>query len=168
VLLRIIGVERERPPDRAVGIGWRKLVRIEQPCLRPVVEIGDFRQHVFRRRAVDNVATGEEGERPETRAATQEEAARGIGHEFRRIADEERGIDAGWVFSNACHPRCSRTLKVAAYRPVIMARSDFGTSKAITTWTTRKPTIAAMAKKCTERATSKPPNVAVSSCKLPR
>src|SRR5262249_55402934 len=38
VLLRIIGVERKRAPDRAVGIGRRKLVRIEQPCLRPVVE----------------------------------------------------------------------------------------------------------------------------------
>ena len=101
VLLRIIGVERKRPPDRAVGVGRRKLVRIEQPCLRPVIEIGNFHQHVFRRRSVDDVAAGEEGERPETRAAAQEEAARGIGHESRSILDEERGIDAGWALSNA-------------------------------------------------------------------
>jgi hypothetical protein len=39
-------------------------------------------------------------------------------------------------------------LNVDSYLPVIMAR-DFGTSKAMTTWTTTKPTIAAIAKKCT-------------------
>ena len=85
----------------ATGRFRRKLVRIEQPCLRPVVEIGNLHQHVFRRRAVDDVAAGEKDERPETRAAAQEQAPRRSRHEFRRILDEELRIDARWVFSNA-------------------------------------------------------------------
>ena len=56
---------------------------------------------MFRRRSVDDVAAGEEGERPETRAAAKEEAARGIGHEFGSIPAEQLGIDARWVFTNA-------------------------------------------------------------------
>jgi hypothetical protein len=68
-VLRVIGIERKRPPHRAVRVGRRELVRIEQPCLRSIVETGNLHQYLFRRRPVDNVAAGEKSQCAEARAA---------------------------------------------------------------------------------------------------
>ncbi len=63
----VIGVERKRPRDHAVGIRRRQLVGIEQQRLRAVVESGNLAQHALGAGAVEDVAAGEESERAEAR-----------------------------------------------------------------------------------------------------
>src|SRR6185437_8919299 len=136
----IIGVERKRPGDGAVGESRRQLGAAEQRGLRAVVERRNLSQHALRGITVDDVAAGQKRQRTEASRAAQETAPRRIGHELGGILDQEFWIDArdDYAFAHG-----------ASYLPVTMARRLFGTSSANKTCTIRKPTIAAMAKKCT-------------------
>ena len=73
--------------------------------LRKVADDPDLelRQRVLGGGAVDDVATRQQRECAEARAAAQERAPGGIGHQLRRILDQQPGIDAGscvsWIWS---------------------------------------------------------------------
>src|SRR5207302_11193466 len=95
VLDRIVGVERERTRDRALRIGRREPVRIEQPALYAIVEIGNLHERVLGRGLIDDVAAGQESERAEARAATQEQPARRVGHQLGGVLYQELGVETG-------------------------------------------------------------------------
>ena len=145
LLFGIVGVERKRARDRALGIGLGQAVGIEQPRLHPVVELRHDAQRLLGGRPVDDVAAGEQGQRAEACRIAQKQAARGIGQQLCRVLDEEAGIDTASTRFGAW---------ALFQRPRIMARRLLGTSNAITTCSTRNRTMATMAKKCTRRAPS--------------
>ena len=93
-LLGVVGVERKRARDRALGIGLGQAVGVEQSRLHPVVELRHDAQRLLRGWPVDDVAAGQQGKRAEACGVAQEQAARGIGQQLCRILDEEAGIDA--------------------------------------------------------------------------
>ena len=91
----VIGVERKRFCDRALGKGRRQRVRIEHPGLHGVVEFRDLLEHLLGGRAVDDVAAREQRQRAEARASGDEAAARKVGHRFGGVANQQRRVDAG-------------------------------------------------------------------------
>jgi hypothetical protein len=97
-LLVVVGVERERARDRALRIGRRQPVGVEEPSLHAIVEAGYNTQRVFGRRAVDDVATGQNRERPQARAGPQKLPARRPGQETGSFLGEQRRVDGGGRF----------------------------------------------------------------------
>ena len=94
VVFKEIGIERKRSRDRAFGKFRCQNIRIEDRGLNGVVELRDPRQHRFGRKAVADIAAGEQRQRAETRTARDEPATRQIGHQFRRILDKKVLVDA--------------------------------------------------------------------------
>src|SRR5262249_16014408 len=141
----IIGIEGERPRDRALRICGRQPVRIEQPGLRAIVEVGDLHQRLLGCGTINDVAAGEERERTEARPATQKQPARRVPHDLGLIFDQELRVDARDHFADARHDILLIEWRMALaanryplrrtmrYRPMIMARNDFGTTKAMIT-----------------------------------
>src|SRR5665811_1638141 len=95
LVLVVIGVERERPGDGALGEGGRQLGATEQRRLRAVVEGGNLAQYPFGSVAVDDVAASEETKRAKAGGAAQETAPAGSGHQRGCVLDQQLGIDAG-------------------------------------------------------------------------
>ena len=114
---------------------------VEQHACTPSLNREILRSTLSAVPLVDEIAAGQERERAEAGAA-QEEPARRIPHQLDGILDQQNRDRAGNAFANARHG-------VSSHRPAIMARRLFGTSSATAICTTRKPTIADMAKKCT-------------------
>src|SRR5262249_52953416 len=93
------------PRDRALRIGGREPVRIEQPRLRAIVEARDHAQRVLGARPIDDVAAGEDGERAEAGGAAQELPPRRIGGQPGGIPDPQPWIDTGRSFAQAGHKK---------------------------------------------------------------